>query len=150
MTNTTCESKPVQPGHPVPDPFYRALAGLTQGAMALQMIAGKLPMLLEEIRAAAEQREAELRALDRLPHDHEDQPIIPGEHRWVIGVNSEHDWGNPENKSIIQEVIVEGIGNDHDVLVGGLPGVNDEYWEVLDEELHGTREAAEAAKGEAP
>ena len=64
---------------------------------------------------------------------------MPLKHQWHPGTVAEEP----------QEVVIEGIGNDHDVLVGGLPGVDEDQWEVLDEELYGSQQAAaEALKHE--
>gem|GEM_PF-4722152 len=73
--------------------------------------------------------------VSRLPKDADGKPITPGTHRWVT-----HDDGRAE------EVIVEFVGTAAELVVGGLPGTNDECWEEFAADLHSTREAAEAAK----
>jgi hypothetical protein len=99
---------------------------------------GDCPNEAQMLREAAE-------IIGKLPKDSHGNPIVPGQHRWVVGGAPEHNWSVPDET--IQEVVVEGIGNDSTILVGGLPGVDDDLWEVYGEELYESREAAEAAKG---
>jgi hypothetical protein len=62
--------------------------------------------------------------VDRLPHDAKGEPLTPGEHRMY----THHD-GRRE------EVVVDSISDVLELVVGGLPGINDECWEVLAEDL---------------
>lgn len=82
--------------------------------------------------------------VDRLPKTAAGDPIVPGDRLWVFGTGPEHNWGETRDDGV-QEIVVEGIGADQDVLVSN---ADDEQWEVLDEELFGTRQAAAAAKEE--
>ena len=95
------------------------------GLTLFRNVAGVLGKEVRQLRAT----------VSRLPKDADGKPITPGTHRWVT-----HDDGRAE------EVIVEFVGTAAELVVGGLPGTNDECWEEFAADLHSTREAAEAAK----
>lgn len=70
--------------------------------------------------------------VDTLPKTADFSCLVPDMHVWRIEDN--------------EEMVVESIGNDSTIHVGGLPGVNDDCWDELAEDLFSTREAAEKAR----
>ena len=89
---------------------------------------------MQRAEKAADEAELLRAIVEKLPKDAASQPIVPGEHRWVV-----RDDGHS------REVVVEGIGHNNTVLVGGLPGVDEDCWNEYAEDLYPAREAAEAA-----
>ena len=77
--------------------------------------------LFKRIDAVLDRAEEEKSLLDRLPKNSAGLPILPGDHLLVARTK--------------QEIIVESIGDDNVILVGGLAGVDDDCWNEMAEDL---------------
>ncbi len=87
---------------------------------------------LERLAAVEAERDRLKAIVDTLPKTADFSCLVPDMHVWRIEDN--------------EEMVVESIGNDSTIHVGGLPGVNDDCWDELAEDLFSTREAAEKAR----
>ena len=83
--------------------------------------ADALRALVATAKAIQFDRPEEKYLADRLPKNSAGLPILPGDHLLVARTK--------------QEVVVEGIGSDNTILVGGLPGVDDDCWNEEAEDL---------------